>query len=1160
MKHLNHPILTLKRVSFSFMFLLLGLFVVNPSYAATFRLSGTVKDIIGNPIGGVVVNVKDVTTNTDVGNNTTTSDGNYTLDINQGTYNIQITPPTGSNLSSLVTLNYMLSSDTVLNFILAQSGFVVLNGHIYDSLGNPLANTTVKVTQTLTSQEVSTTTDTNGAYALQTTPGTYRLTVSGRSSTSGSSNVPQGYFIYTDNYPLTQSTALDITLPLKRVILHVQDPASSPVSNVEINISKNIFSVPFLESTGYAGTTYGSLTDPGAAGPLTDAAGNVTLWLWPSEASDITGQYIIVAVPPSGNTYQTTTLSNITITEDTNLTLTLQQLVTLSGHVYDSLGNPLSNTTVKLAQPLTGATTQTITDTAGAYSLQVVPMSYKLTVSGLSSTSGSSNLPQSYNIYTNNYSISQNTTRDITLPLKKVILHVQDPIGSPVGNVEINISKNIFNVPFLGSTGYAVTSYGPSAGAGTVGPLTDAAGNVTLWLWPSATPDNITGQYVIVAIPPSGNVYQTTTLSNVGITDDTNITMTLQQLVTLGGRVYDALGNPLANTSVKLTQTITGQSASTTTNTSGNYSLQMVPGTYQLMISGNGNTSNSPNLPQSYYIYTNYQLAQNANLNITLPLKKVILHVQDPIGSPVGNVKINISKSIFNVPFLGTSGYAGTTYGSLTDPGAAGPLTDASGNVTLWLWASNTPDNITGQYVIVATPSSGSIYQTTTLSNVGITSDQDLVLVFSFNHAQPVTTLTYTPERNTDGTYKNPTTITLTAVAAEGYTVTNIYYTLDGGSRQNYQEPFMISGDGNHTLTYWSTDNSGVPEAPNSKTFTILTTYTLDGAVYIDTNQNGFQDTDETGYSGATITLSTGQSIETDGNGSYSFTGLIGGTYTESLSVPSGYSATTTNPVDVAMSADTTQNFGIAMINVTPVVGTITAPITPVQINTSFSVQAQFSDANPADTHTALIDWGDSITTQATVTEQNGQGTGSAEHVYTQAGVYTITVTVTDNHNLSDSEHYQYITVYDPSAGWVTGSKEFTSPAGALVSDPNATGVASFGFTAKYVGGNLIPIGHKWASLDFKSGGSSVSFNATSYTSLVIMGSKSILRGTGEYNGAPGYSVLATAIDSGTGSVTDYVRYKIKDPSGNVVYDTQPGAVDTEDPTLPVTKGKIDVH
>ncbi len=55
-------------------------------------------------------------------------------------------------------------------------------------------------------------------------------------------------------------------------------------------------------------------------------------------------------------------------------------------------------------------------------------------------------------------------------------------------------------------------------------------------------------------------------------------------------------------------------------------------------------------------------------------------------------------------------------------------------------------------------------------------------------------------------------TVTLSATATSGFTVANTYYTVDGGPQQTYTAPFTVSGEGAHTVNYWSVDNVGVYE------------------------------------------------------------------------------------------------------------------------------------------------------------------------------------------------------------------------------------------------------------------------------------------------------------------------------------------------------------
>jgi len=70
------------------------------------------------------------------------------------------------------------------------------------------------------------------------------------------------------------------------------------------------------------------------------------------------------------------------------------------------------------------------------------------------------------------------------------------------------------------------------------------------------------------------------------------------------------------------------------------------------------------------------------------------------------------------------------------------------------------------------------------------------------------------------------------------------------------------------------------------------------------------------------------------------------------------------------------------------------------------TVTVTFTDPDPGDTHTALIDWGDGATSCGIVTEPSGPAPGlvTDSHPYAEGGIYTITVTVTDQDGDSDSD------------------------------------------------------------------------------------------------------------------------------------------------------------
>jgi hypothetical protein len=249
----------------------------------------------------------------------------------------------------------------------------------------------------------------------------------------------------------------------------------------------------------------------------------------------------------------------------------------------------------------------------------------------------------------------------------------------------------------------------------------------------------------------------------------------------------------------------------------------------------------------------------------------------------------------------------------------------------------------------------------------------------------------------------------------------------------------------------------------------------------------------------------------------------------------------------------------VTVNNVAPTVGPITAPTDPVQANTPIDVSAGFSDPGTLDTHTAIWDWGDSQTSAGTVNERNGSGSATGSHTYLAPGVYTIRLTVTDDDGGSADSIFQYVVVYDPSAGFVTGGGWIDSQPGAYAPDPTLAGKASFGFVSRYKKGANVPTGNT----EFQFKVADLNFRSTIYDWLVIAGAQAKFKGEGTINGAEGYGFMLTARDgemSGSDG-TDKFRIKIWSiATGAVIYDNQPGDGDDATATTQIKGGSIVVH
>lgn len=294
-----------------------------------------------------------------------------------------------------------------------------------------------------------------------------------------------------------------------------------------------------------------------------------------------------------------------------------------------------------------------------------------------------------------------------------------------------------------------------------------------------------------------------------------------------------------------------------------------------------------------------------------------------------------------------------------------------------------------------------------------------------------------------------------------------------------------------------------------------------------------------------------------DNNGSFE---TAGQSATFSAATLDGPSSKTVNVrVTDICGASTIAPATVSVLNVAPTVGAITAPVAPNQVNSTIGTSASFTDPGVLDTHTAVWNWGDGNTSSGVVSEANGSGSVIGSHVYSAAGVYTVVATVTDKDGETGQSIFQYVVIYDPSAGFVTGGGWINSPLGACSLDPSLAGKATFGFVSKYEKGASAPTGNT----QFTFHVANMNFNSTIYDWLVIGGPKAQYKGCGTIYGTGNYSFMLTAIDgqvNGGGGV-DKFRIKIWDKgTGNIIYDNQMGGGDTADPTTAIAGGSIVIH
>jgi hypothetical protein len=268
-----------------------------------------------------------------------------------------------------------------------------------------------------------------------------------------------------------------------------------------------------------------------------------------------------------------------------------------------------------------------------------------------------------------------------------------------------------------------------------------------------------------------------------------------------------------------------------------------------------------------------------------------------------------------------------------------------------------------------------------------------------------------------------------------------------------------------------------------------------------------------------------------------------------------------------ALATVTTPNQTIVVNDASPSVGPITAPITPQNISTTILTSATFTDVGILDTHTAVWYWGDGTNSAGVITESGGSGSVTGSHVYAADGVYTVTLKVYDtDYSVPGVSVFQYVVIFNPAAGFITGGGWITSPAGAYVANPSITDKANFGFVSKYHTGTSVPDGNT----EFQLPPANLNFHATSYAWMTVNGTRAQYQGVGTINGAGNFGFIVTVTDGDLlgGTAPDTFRIRIWDAtlgngttSAGLIYDNFPTAPVYDDPSGTVLGGgEIQIH
>ena len=152
--------------------------------------------------------------------------------------------------------------------------------------------------------------------------------------------------------------------------------------------------------------------------------------------------------------------------------------------------------------------------------------------------------------------------------------------------------------------------------------------------------------------PPSGATdLAQTTFSLSGVTADTSKTVTMTQSVPFSGVLRDRAGAPVPGANFGISGN--GISASTTTNASGQFSVSVLPGTYDFNFQGYGSAAK---VPKGYW-YINSRVTIPAGgrtgFAVTAPGVAVDVTAVGPAGNPIPNASLRATGSNAAVLFPG---------------------------------------------------------------------------------------------------------------------------------------------------------------------------------------------------------------------------------------------------------------------------------------------------------------------------------------------------------------------------------------------------------------------------------------------------------------------------------------------------------------------------
>jgi hypothetical protein len=215
--------------------------VVSSRFDLVSRADGGTEVVTGN-VSGPSGNLDNVTviatdpggTNVDFGPVTTDSSGNYTLDVNAGTYDFHFVPPSSTGLSAIIDSSVTVDSNQAINARLTLATYT-FSGTITDQNNNPIPNLHVQC-----AGDAGVTTNSSGYFSATVPAGICNVYI----SNSGTNNITidggklsSFEFDALTTVDLTNGNATkNFTINLAPLTVTAKDNSGNPVSGASVYV------------------------------------------------------------------------------------------------------------------------------------------------------------------------------------------------------------------------------------------------------------------------------------------------------------------------------------------------------------------------------------------------------------------------------------------------------------------------------------------------------------------------------------------------------------------------------------------------------------------------------------------------------------------------------------------------------------------------------------------------------------------------------------------------------------------------------------------------------------------------------------------------------------------------------------------------------------